>query len=147
MDDIRAAFARDHERLGLLLEAALGRIAAGDAAGCAAALTTFDRHLRTHIRIEEEVVFAAIERLPDEPVAQMSLASLRREHEVFRVFLGAIEQSLGRGQLQGIAYDLRELAAAFRLHHGREEQVIYPLLENTLHAATIVDMAAMLGED
>jgi iron-sulfur cluster repair protein YtfE (RIC family) len=145
METIRQAFCRDHAHHLTLIAAVVRDLSGADGADVGGALTVLARRVRSHLRIEEEVLFPAVERLVGDATYPVTSA-LRREHDVFRSMLGDIERGLAAGRLVALAGDLRELEAAIRIHTAKEEQVVYPMVDRLLSPATILEMAAILGE-
>src|SRR4051812_32610520 len=105
MDTIQQALTREHHRLLALLDAALRELAEGDDA--TPTITAFARRLRAQLRIEEELLFPAAERIVQD-VGYPPTAALRREHEVFARLLGDVERDLARADRDAAMGDLRE---------------------------------------
>jgi hemerythrin-like domain-containing protein len=120
------------------------RDAYGDEQALMVAFTAFVRRLRSHMRIEEELLFPVIDAILQDGGKAVTV-SLRREHDAFRQLVGEIEEALGRGERAGLAANLRELEAALRLHEAREERLIYSVVDRQLAATTVMDLAGLLG--
>jgi hemerythrin-like domain-containing protein len=118
---------RDHNHLAALVRAAGSALADGDAGP----LSALAGRLRQHLRIEEEQLFPAAERLVDDPSFHLT-ATLRREHDVLRGLLAEVEQELARDNFAGARGNLSELATTLVLHQRKERQVLFPMLERLL---------------
>ncbi len=125
MRELLAALARDHQRTLHLIAAAQHELARG---GKVPSLTEVGRALRTHLRVEEVVIFTAIEALIDDPQFHVT-ATLRREHQALRALFAGIEAALAADNRAWAIGDLRELAAAITTHERKEHQVLYPMAE------------------
>lgn len=144
MTSIRQAFVREDQRVLGELARFISEAQDGDGEPNRETLTAFARGVRTHIRIEEEILFPVAERVVQDPEYGLT-AALRREHGALRNLLGEIERALGHDDRAALAGNLRELQAALRLHLTKEEQVLYPLVERTLGSSTVLEMAALLS--
>jgi hemerythrin-like domain-containing protein len=145
MDTIQEALTREHHRLLALLDGAVRELTTGED-DAMKAVTSFARRLRAQLRIEEEVLFPAAERVVQDNEFATTTA-LRREHAVFKKLLAAIEQDLERGQRGAAAGDLCELRAALRLHLDKARQIVFPMVERRLQATTILELADLLDAE
>lgn len=128
MRSLLHAFHRDHHHLMALVGATRQALEDG---GDASALDALARRLRRHLRIEEEVLFGAVDRVVQDPRYPIT-ATLRREHDVLRELLADCEHALAAGNRAGAAGNLRELEVSLRLHEHKEAQVLYPMAEHAL---------------
>lgn len=137
------AFARDHERIAQLFDRAFRELAAGRGG---AEISAIVARLRMHLDLEEEVVLPAVERAVEDPRFVLP-AAMRREHAVLRELLVEIDAEASKGGHAGVEGNLRELEAALRVHHAKEEKVFYPLAERELAARDMARLGALLDAD
>jgi iron-sulfur cluster repair protein YtfE (RIC family) len=98
----------------------------------------FREELEEHIRIEEEVMFPAMDpfRVPTSPVVVM-----RAEHREIALCVEVLDQLLDAEQSVGEA--VARLEAVLAEHNRKEEGVLYPMFERL---AIREDRAALIGE-
>jgi hemerythrin-like domain-containing protein len=85
----------------------------------------FASDLRRHFEVEEEVLFPAMECLPE---ASALLAELLDEHRALERLIAGLPQLSGSG-LEGT---LRQFADLLKGHIRKEENRLFPLFENLL---------------
>jgi iron-sulfur cluster repair protein YtfE (RIC family) len=90
------------------------------------ALTRLARGLRERIRMEEAVLFPALERLVKDE-AFVPTRRLRRQHTVLLELLAGIERSIQREEWGAVVGDLQELRAALNAHLEHERGVLMPI--------------------
>jgi uncharacterized protein (DUF2249 family)/hemerythrin-like domain-containing protein len=128
--EISEALAWDHDRLDALEVRAFERHGAGDAEGARAAWAEFAVGLRRHIRFEEEIVFPAFEERTGVPPGQGPTAVMRAEHREIEGLLEDVERALaGMGAPLPFRDRLHEVLGE---HNLKEEQVLYPLTDESL---------------
>lgn len=150
---IRVYFSRDHEEIDgtfhhLLQE--LKRAAADpDHVVKTAELLfdEFDERLERHIRLEEEILFPAVERKAPH-LAQGPGRVMRMEHEQIRKLKSDardyLRMSLARrGSLEHAVSSLESVLAVLLDHNGKEEAVYYPMSERLF---TPTEMREMLSK-
>ena len=128
MGAISEFMGRDHERLDALLEELRTPAAATRAKELFA---RFDAGLRAHIVWEEEIFFPAFE----EKTGMRSMgptAVMRMEHETIKQLLQAIEQAVETSAPTTDSADT--LAEVLSAHNLKEENVLYPALDQSLPA-------------
>ncbi len=91
------------------------------------ALASLARRLRERIRLEEQSLFPAIERLVGDPQFPQT-QRMRRQHAVLLDLVRGIERALQEGKFTVAAGDLRELKAALHAHLEEERRVLLPIL-------------------
>jgi iron-sulfur cluster repair protein YtfE (RIC family) len=127
MGAISEFMGRDHERLDALLEELRAHPAAESAKELFA---RFDGGLRAHIAWEEEILFPAFE----EKTGMRNMgptAVMRMEHETIKQLLQAIAQAVEASAPTDSADTLAEVLSA---HNLKEENVLYPALDQSLPA-------------
>jgi len=133
---ITEALAADHRRLENLRERAEDALRTGGGGEAARLFAEFDRGLRHHIRVEEELLFPALERD----------GGVRRDFGPIGVMLAehrAIEGLLERlaREFSGQAADdtpgapMGQLSAMLKAHDAKEEMVLYPMADRTIAEA------------
>ena len=144
MDSILAAIVLGHDELVDLLTTMLREMVAGRYAGVEIAFGAFSRWLKSHIRIEEEVVFPVAMGALD--VGGAVVSALQKEHVCFQELCDEIAGQLQRSEWTTAIWNLRELEAALKVHEQREEQVLFPLVEARLRAPTLRELTAVVRE-
>ena len=134
---------RDHHRTLAVIAAAQRELARP---GPAPALTELGRRLRSHLRLEEDLVFGAVETLVGDPQFHVT-ATLRREHQALRALFADVEAELERDNRVGAAGNLRELATALAVHERKEHDVLFPMAERLPQPERASEAATELGAD
>lgn len=121
----------DHDRLDALVAAAERSLQGRDLAGARARFAEFRTGLARHIRMEEEVLFPAFERVTGD--ARLTMA-MRHEHAEILALLeraGAVLES--DVAPEGFPRTARRRLLPLLEHHGdREERVVYPQTDLSL---------------
>jgi iron-sulfur cluster repair protein YtfE (RIC family) len=91
------------------------------------ALTSLARSLRERVRLEEELLFPALEALVAQPHYRPT-ARLRRQHAVLLEILTGIERAVRSLAWATVHGDLRELKAALKAHVEEERGALFPLI-------------------
>ncbi len=95
---------------------------------------------RSHVRIEEEVLFPAYDQQPGVPADPTD--SLRADHtQIFRL-MEHIAQRLEQSSNDGLAEDLSLLYRTLIKHHEKEEPIFLPMASQALYS----DKDAILEE-
>lgn len=87
----------------------------------------FRREMEEHIRIEEEMMFPALEK--EASTLQGPTSVMRAEHAAIRASLAEIEKGLS--EERPISRTTAELEARLGAHNFKEERVLYPAFERT----------------
>jgi len=116
--------------------------AQSDAAVSRASWERFDRGMRRHFAMEEEVLFPAIEQATGMfntgPVAVM-----RHEHTQMRALLDEMGQRAKAGDFEGLLDQGDTLHLLIQQHNAKEEGILYPLADRALKAGW-AELAAKL---
>lgn len=134
---------RAHTQLFALIATALSELASE--CGRSPALDRIALLLRSHLRLEEEVLFPAVERVVQDPGFHLT-ATLRREHQALRALLAEVEYDRAHDNRDGAVGTLREFDAALRIHDEKERRVLYPMAARFLADTTDPELAALLDE-
>ncbi len=131
---VNEALGWDHDRLDALDEAAMEAWTLGDRRLAARLHLRFVHGLRRHIRFEETVLFPAFERVTGMPPDHGPTSVMRVEHRAIEQLLADLRDAVGAGVRPGESTrdELRDVLAA---HNGKEENVLYPLLDRSLTPA------------
>jgi iron-sulfur cluster repair protein YtfE (RIC family) len=141
-DSITRYLSWDHDRLDVLLGEATGHVEAGDMTRARSLFLAFEEGLRRHIRLEEELLFPLFESrtgMRNGPTAVM-----RSEHRAIEIELSRMRQGLDTGDASGYATGLANLHCAMGPHNVKEEQVLYPTVDDMLDALERRDFVARL---
>ena len=96
--------------------------------------------LETHARLENDLLFNAL----DAHLSGMGpLTVMRAEHQDIEGTLAQVAQVQDLSRAQGLVQRLLQIA---RAHFSKEEQVLFPLAEQTLDAATLQRLGAQWAE-
>jgi hemerythrin-like domain-containing protein len=96
--------------------------------------------LETHAQLEEELLFQTL----DPYLGSMGpLAVMRTEHEEIERTLGQLLQPQDLNQAQALVQHLLQVA---REHFAKEEQVLFPLTEQTLDVEILTRLGAQWAE-
>jgi hemerythrin-like domain-containing protein len=136
-NNIGEAFGEDHRRLEELRERAGSALAAGRPQEAGDAFAEFDRGLRHHISVEEELLFPALERdggLRREFGPTGVMISEHRAIESLLDQLGRIFSGGTDAQADGAAR-MSELTAILEAHDAKEEMVLYPMADRVIDTA------------
>lgn len=124
-------FAADHGRCDDLWAEVEAAVEKGDAASVAAAWHSFDRAMRRHFRMEEEVLFPAFEAATGMADAGPTHV-MRSEHAQMRAVLDQMATAAERQDHQELA-DLGDtLLMLIQQHNAKEEGMLYPMSERAL---------------
>jgi len=105
----------------------------------------FRRELEAHIRLEEEMMFPALEK--DASMPQGPTTVMRAEHVTIRAFLAELDEALT--ETRSVRQTTAELEAQIGAHNFKEERVLYPAFERLAPAsartALATELEALLG--
>lgn len=125
---VTSSLTLDHRRLDESLAALKRCAAAGDSAGALARLAELRRGLERHIRIEEEWLFPGFVRV-GEPTAAAPVAVMCAEHRLMEELLTSLAGLLAGNDADARMRTLADLTAHLLAHDGKEERILYPMIE------------------
>lgn len=133
-----------HRKLDAVFDRASSLAGAGDFRTAADLFAGFDRELRRHIHVEEEMLFPAFERATG--MTSGPTVVMRMEHARIKELLEEIGQALASSEsMERPAAELLEVLGA---HNGKEETILYPMSDQrigaALRAALVADMDRFL---
>ena len=128
----------EHGAFRALLKEIEGMVSyAGEAAQVESAMAIFRAEVTQHARLEENLLFPAIEPYLD---SNDLIAQMRSEHQEIRSGLGSIEDARDLDQaLEAVQHTLE----AARRHFENEEKILYAFAQKVLDEETLT----RLGED
>jgi len=131
-------YGEDHDRLDELFHR-FQTLKSSDRESAVRAFQEFKTGLEQHIVWEEEILFPAFEHktgMTDGPTQVM-----RWEHQQIRAFLEAIAGKLAAGA-NTIADDEAGLLAVLESHNHKEENILYPMIDQVTDGAERAKMFA-----
>lgn len=97
----------------------------------------FSSHLKSHLQMEEEILFPAFEAATG--ITSGPTAVMRLEHQQMRELLADMDKALAdedADTAQGIAETLMFL---IQQHNMKEENMLYPMCDGQIDAATTIE--------
>jgi len=130
---IHSYFAWDHARLDGLLADLDRTIEHGDPRHAERAFGHFERGMRRHLRIEEEVLFQlyAFDRTG---AAKGPTQTIQSEHARILLHVDEMGRALGAQDVATFRAAYAKLVAILTEHNAKEERVLYPLVDSLLGA-------------
>lgn len=137
-----AFFTADHRRCDGLWAAVEAAAEAGDSAKSAAAWQEFDKAMRRHFDMEEQVLFPAFERATGMQGGPTMV--MRMEHQQVRGLLDQMASAAARSDWDTVVDQGDTLLMLLQQHNVKEEGILYPMAEQHL-AAAWTEVAAQLA--
>jgi len=109
------------------------RVEAASAESIAAAWRRFDASLRSHLAMEEEVLFPAFEAATGMTDSGPTFV-MRMEHDQMRGMLDQMGAALARGDHDALLDQGDTLLMLIQQHNQKEEGMLYPMSERALAA-------------
>lgn len=120
----------DHRQGDELFAAAAQAAERGDWAGCRACCDAFQRALKHHLAIEEQVLFPAFEQTAG--ISAGPTRVMRHEHQEMLAMLDRIAAAVAACDAPGFRLAAQSFTALMKLHSTKEETVLYPLIDEAL---------------
>lgn len=136
MTNVQDFMTADHRRSDESFLAVESAVAAGDWATAARSWEAFQAILRHHFAMEEEVLFPAFEAQTGS--AGGPTAVMREDHGQIRAILDGLAARLEGADAAGFAGLAETLMIMTQQHNMKEEQVLYPMADQTLPDAARV---------
>lgn len=136
--DLANRLGSDHQQLDSLVLDVQAGLQGGDLAAAQRDFAVLDRRLRTHMHVEDELLFPAFEERTGMQ-SEGPTVTLRREHAEILRRMVKMEELLRSDPREA----LREIVALRALHQDhstREERVIYPTCDRLLGAVARKDV-------
>jgi iron-sulfur cluster repair protein YtfE (RIC family) len=143
-DSVSRYLSWDHDRLDGLLAEVTRRVEIGLFSQAASIFAAFDSGLRRHIRIEEEILFPLFETRTGMRSAGPTVV-MRAEHRLIEAELLRMRQALDIGDSAEYGTGLAVLHGVLGPHDLKEEQVLYPTVDDMLGAGERLDLVDRLA--
>ena len=101
-----------------------------DWSGAARATRLFVEHTEAHFRVEEQVLFPALESATRAAVGPTSV--MRSEHEQIRDLFAALQDAAERRDASQLTDAVETLLLLMQQHNMKEENVLYPIADQSL---------------
>lgn len=141
MESITAWMQQDHVLIDGILERATAAAQAGDLAALEREATLFLQRLERHIDMEENLLFPAFEERTGMTAAGPS-AQMRAEHEQMQGIFLQMRAAVAAKDAAGYRRASQALLEVLVPHNLKEEQMMYPMLDDTMGA----EAGALLAE-
>lgn len=141
MESITRHMQQDHVLIDGFAARAVAASDAGDWAGLEKEGGEFLHRLRLHIEIEEQVLFPAFEQRTGISAGGPSV-QMRVEHEEMQPILARLQAAIGAQDAAGYRAASRALFDILVPHNQKEEQMMYPMLDQAVGP----DAPALLAE-
>jgi len=129
-DSITRYLSWDHDRLDGLLGEVTRRVENGQISQARSIFTAFDDGTRRHIRLEEEILFPLFESRTG--ARGGTTVAMRTEHRAIEAELLRMREALDIGDASEYAGGLAVLHGVMGSHNLKEENVLYPTIDDLL---------------
>jgi regulator of cell morphogenesis and NO signaling len=143
-DSVTRYLSWDHDRLDGLLAEVTRRVTSGNFSHAASIFIAFDDGLRRHIRIEEAILFPLFEAHTGMGHTGPTVV-LRAEHRLIEAELTRMRQALEIGDSAEYGTGLAVLHGVMGPHVLKEEQVLYPTVDDKLSAGDRLQLVDRLA--
>ncbi len=143
MQSILEFMSADHERCDEHFSAAEQSVADKNWDQAGGQFAHFCNALECHFRREERVLFPQFERATGHRGGPTEV--MRMEHEQIRVLLKSMENSLQARDMNNFLGSSETLLILMQQHNMKEEQILYPMLDNML--AEVADQLIVAMKD
>jgi iron-sulfur cluster repair protein YtfE (RIC family) len=141
MESITSTMQQDHVLIDGIAARAVAAAESRDWDALAREGGEFLRRLRQHIRIEEDVLFPAFEERTGMSTGGPSV-QMRVEHEQMQPLLARMQAAIGGQDADGYRSASQALFDILVPHNHKEEQMMYPMLDQAMG----IDAPALLAE-
>lgn len=130
MESICSYLEADHCRCDALFAHLVACVARRSWEAADMAMEAFGRALRLHLKMEEDVIFAALEqRVRGEPAP---LAALRHEHHLLRGLAQRLAEAAAERRVVDFAGHADAFGIVLHQHSTKEDSVMYPIADRLL---------------
>lgn len=133
----------DHRRLESILADTMALARAGQWSEARPRMAEYAVGLRHHADIEDRILFAAYDQatgnLPNGPI-ELMLA----EHRDVRFGIDALERAIGAQDLDATEEALGVLLNVTEQHHAKEEEILFPCMDETLGTLQLAQLVERL---
>jgi iron-sulfur cluster repair protein YtfE (RIC family) len=141
-DSVTRYLAWDHDRLDGLLAETTRSVDDGELVHARSIFDAFERGMRRHIRVEEDILFPLFEAKTG--VRRGPTATLREEHRAILAGLNRMRQALDIGDAAEYSDGLSGLHALLGPHNLKEESVLYPTTDDRLRPDETIEVVDRL---
>lgn len=134
---IKTLLSADHQQCDERFARAEAAAASHDWAMAASGLRALTRALEAHFLAEEEILFPAFEQVSG--MSAGPTAVMRLEHGQMRELLQVLDQTLAAKDDEAFAGAAETLLILLQQHNQKEENILYPLCDRLLDAASLSD--------
>ncbi len=124
----------DHRRMEGLLAQGSALAHGDDWAGAQAKLDAYADALLRHADVEGEILFPAYEKLSG-GLADSPTAMMRHEHAEIRAAVHDLAHAAGQRDLAALQSAMDRLDAIAPEHHAKEEEILFPAMDEALQPA------------
>lgn len=133
---------KDHVEIDAIADRAVAAAGSGDGATMAREGAQFLARLLVHIDMEEKLLFPAFEERTGMTSGGPSV-QMRQEHEQMQPILEQMKAAVAANDNAGYQRAAQALSEILMPHNVKEEQMMYPMLDDTVTGA---DATALLAE-
>jgi iron-sulfur cluster repair protein YtfE (RIC family) len=130
---LRQYFTQDHRHCDGIWAEVEAAVEAGSDEAIKGVWQRFDAELRSHLRMEEEILFPAFEEATGMTGGGPTFV-MRAEHDQMRGLLDQMATTVAAGDLQELLDEGDTLLLLIHQHNQKEEQMLYPMSEQALAA-------------
>jgi hemerythrin-like domain-containing protein len=137
-------FTNDHRACDAVWAEVESAASAGDKARTDELFAEFDKAMRRHFEMEEQVLFPALEAATNMP-NMAPVQVMRGEHTQMRAVLDQMGEQLAGGDLDALLDHGDTLLMLIQQHNVKEENILYPMADQSL-AARWADLRQQLAK-
>ncbi len=130
MKTITEVMEKDHLRCDDLFVKAEEAAGKDDRGQAAANFADFHEAIKRHFRIEEEILFPGFEKLSNSTTGPTAM--MRSEHAQMNDLLARMSLALESDDLDEYLGDADTLLIIMQQHNAKEEQILYPMIDQSL---------------
>lgn len=143
MDELTRVFTASHRHCDGQLAQLEHALAAADWDAADRLFHVFQDELQGHLATEEEILFPAFEQVTGQALGPTQV--MRDEHEQMRELLQEMAQALTTRDATALPGVVETLLILIQQHNIKEEQVLYPMLDDMVPEAVRQDALVKLG--
>lgn len=132
MTSISDYMGSDHRRCDELFAIAEGHASNGDWSATQESFTTFRQATEHHFRMEEDVLFPGFEQASGMTMGPTQV--MRMEHTQMRELFASMQEAIEQKNSNAFLGDAETLLILMQQHNMKEEQILYPMTEETFGA-------------
>ena len=141
MNSISTYMMRDHKACDEHFAQAEDAVAAGDWARVTSSFAAFVDALGRHFELEEQILFPAFEDRTGMRAGPTQM--MRTEHDDMRTMLADLQRAALVGEVEQYSGLAETLLLMLQQHNLKEEQILYPMMDQALAAEQQVLLARL----